>query len=701
MLRHSAAPFAISIFLLSACSQGGDAAVVPAPTPPSGEEQPVEGGPAGGGAAAPDFTLMITSPPNGQTNSATSASKPRTLAELPENQDWTLIARSPDGRGGFIGLRFGDNGNGDSEHFTYDEATGELTLVKPVDFERPEDANRDSSFELQMTAHEYPSFPPIDFSLDVLDQKEIFEDHPVVWIHGEETFGGLGRNITSLGDLDADGLPDLAVAAPGRHQRDKYQTLPPANYHASGDAYLVSGEVLSQTTSLILKDTSGAGLMHIAGSDDTLNLGYNMALIPDLDGDQVDDFLISQDHQTIHVMSGAGLAQQMSNGAELSLADLPSGVISLEVARFGHKLDPRTLSPLGDLDGDGLSEIAFCATYERNGSTVEAHVFTLSGAALQGALIDRDERAITDLFETQQAAYYSYAGNHFTCGPLTAIGDVDGDDLMDIAIPMPGPQAGDSGILVFGGSQLLDMMQEGGRITISAFDRFFNKVKDPFVHFTDGPSTGTEQHFMVNALGDVTGDGLDDFSFSWARYQGADDSAYIVRGDPDLLSAIGETKDLRRMIASGATIQLAATPSNLGLDDARVEHVHALRAPEDGLHETYLFVGAGEAIGHIFESFILSARDLPAGGTSIVPLPLAGAGKLAIPRGKSRLLSYVTTVGDLNTDGYADLAIGWGTYNTTGAEDGGVVMLVSGKAFSEAHARGETFRPHNMLKSSN
>lgn len=45
MLRHSAAPFAISIFLLSACSQG-DAANAPDPIMPNGEEQPVE---------APDF----------------------------------------------------------------------------------------------------------------------------------------------------------------------------------------------------------------------------------------------------------------------------------------------------------------------------------------------------------------------------------------------------------------------------------------------------------------------------------------------------------------------------------------------------------------------------------------------------------------------------------------------------------------------
>ena len=349
------------------------------------------------------------------------------------------------------------------------------------------------------------------------------------------------------------------------------------------------------------------------------------------------------------------------------------------------------------MDGDGLSELAFCANQVKFGSDVDANVFTLSGAALKDVMLDGTTQPVADFFETGQAAYYSYRGNHAICGPLTAIGDVDGDAMMDIAIPMPGPGAGDSGILVFGGSQLLDMMQEGGRIRVSPIDRFVSGAKEPFVHFTDNAATGTEQHFMVNALGDVTGDGIDDFSFGWGRYLRANDSAYIVRGDQDLLSDLGETRNLRSMISNGGTIQLAASPTNLGVNRARVEHVHALPALEDGSQEALIFVGAGESTGQTFDSYILSAGDLPAGGTSIVSLPISGGGKLAIPRGNSRLLSYVKPVGDLNTDGYADLAIGWGTYDATGTQDGGAVMLISGQEISAAHALGETLRPNTMI----
>ena len=689
MLRHSAAPFAICIFLLAGCSGGGGESDGSVSVTPPTETPPV----------TTEYILTITSPPDSgtQTSTNSASSKPRTLATLPENQDWTLIARSPDGRGNFLALRLTDAGNGDAAAFTYDNESGELTLRAPLDFERPIDADVDNKFELLMELTEIPGKPTVPFALDVTDQKEIFEDFPVVWLNGETEFGGLGRNITPLGDIDSDGRPDLAFAAPGRHARDAYTTLPPSNYHPGGEAYFLSGEVLSETTFLNLADADGAGIWHISGGAEDLNLGYNMTLIGDLDADEIEDVIVSTDESTIELISGATLVDTMNAGGNLHVSEVRSGRLKLDGDARAHDLNPRTFAPIGDLDGDGLTDLAFCATEYRFGSTVDAQIFVVSGATLKDVLVGGGARQISDLLNPGEAGYFVYTGNHRTCGPLTALGDIDNDQLIDIAIPMPGPQADDSGALVFSGAQLLKFLETGGRQQFTFFDRI-RGVKEPYIQFTDTAARATEQHHMVTALGDVTGDGVDDFGFGWSRYHTAEDSAYVVKGDPALLTPGTGRVNIRSLVQSGGAVQLAASPDGLSANAYRVEPILALRAPEKGLHETLIFVGAGESSNSQFDSFSVAANDLPDGGTAIVSLPISGAGTISFPRGNGRRLSYVTSVGDLNRDGFGDLAIGWDISDTGGYEDNGSVLLVSGKEIIEARNRGETLRPSRLLQ---
>lgn len=682
MFRNSAAPLAVSVFLLASCGGGGDS-VAPPPEPPGGETPP----------AAEDINLAMSPPPKSEAPKDRSNPNSQTLARIYENMPWSRTVAATDGDGEPVALSLTDNGNGDAEMFTFDTETGEFSLRAPQDYERAQDANGDNEFDLMMVAHEFPGAPSIPFKMEIVDRKEIFEDFPVVWLRGETVFGGLGRNITSLGDIDDDGRPDLAVAAPGRHSRDDYADLPPAGYHPAGEAYVLSGEVLGGTTLLNLDEADTAGVWHLVGTEDDKNVGYNMTLVGDLDDDELDDFVIARDETTLEIISGATLLNRMKSGGDSVFDDLPTGTISLPTNQL---IGPRTLAAIGDLNDDGLTDLAMCTYQAKGGGSVEAQVYAVSGAALKDVMFAGTTRPISDLYAKQQAAYYAYTGNHYNCGPLSALGDVNNDGLIDVAIPVPGPLAGDAGVMVFGGAELLEMMQVGGRHKLSSFDIFVGK-KPPFTRFFDNDAIGTEQDYMVTALEDVTGDGVDDFGFSWVRYQRADDSAFIIKGGASLLSADGAVKNIRAMVPGGDAIQLAASPDGLTEDESRVEPLHALLAPKDGLHPTLVFVGAGETTGHLFDSYSVTADELPDGGTSIVPLPIAGTGLISIPRANGRLLSHVTSVGDLNTDGYGDLAVGWGTSGGGRTEDTGDVLLVSGKEIVEARNRGEALVPSDML----
>lgn len=688
MFRNNAAPLTFSAILLAACGGGGDSG-------PSASEPPItQMPPAGDPPPDPvNISVAMSPPPTSEVPKEIANLDSQTAAKIYENMPWTRTVTATDGNGQRVALSLRDSGNGDAEAFSFDSNSGEFSVRVPHDYERPQDADGDNLFDLALVAHELEGSPAIPFKIGIADRKEIFEDYPVVRLTGETKFGGLGRNIVPLGDVDNDGRPDLAIAAPGRHLRDRYAELPPAGYHPAGEFYIVSGQALGDNTLLDLEQAESAGIWHLAGTENDKNIGYNMTLVGDLDDDGQDDFVIARDESTIDVISGATLLERMASGGSSALDELTTGTITLSEDQV---IGARTFAALGDLDGDGLADLALCASEYLGGSNIEAQVFAVSGAALKEVLLSGRTQPISHFYDQQEAAYYAYSGSHGNCGPLTALGDVNDDGLMDVAIPVPGPLAGDSGAMVFGGAELLELMQAGGRHKLSTIDIFYG-AEEPFTRFTDADVLGTEQDYVVTPLGDVTGDQVADFGFSWIRYQNVDDSAYIIKGGDSLLSADGAIKDIRAMVTSGEAIQLAATPNGLIENAYRVEPIHGLLAPENGLHSTLIFVGAGESAGSSFNSFSIAADELPDGGTLIASLPIAGTGALSIPKAYGRLLSYVSSVGDLNTDGYGDLAIGWGTAGTGPSEDIGVVLLVSGKEIFAARDRGETFVPKDWL----
>ncbi len=228
----------------------------------------------------------------------------------------------------------------------------------------------------------------------------------------DELFG-----VTSLGDLDGDGVGDMAVGA-GRHDDGG------SNRGAVWILFLNSdGTVKDQQE---ISDTEGGftGML-----DDEDRFGIQVAALGDLDGDGVGDLAVGADRDDD---GGADL------GAVWVLFLNSDGTvknhqkISSTAGGFSGSLDTAdgfslSLAALGDLDGDGVGELAVGARWDDDGGTDRGAVWVLflnsDGTVKSHQKISSTEGGFTGPLNDSDA---------FGRG-LASLGDADGDGVGDLA----------------------------------------------------------------------------------------------------------------------------------------------------------------------------------------------------------------------------------------------------------------------------
>ncbi|MHC4845930.1 MAG: integrin alpha [Planctomycetota bacterium] len=196
-------------------------------------------------------------------------------------------------------------------------------------------------------------------------------------VHDIDSFG---HTIASLGDLDGDGLPDLAVGAPG--DDDGASGDDPggtgAQYGAVWILFLnVDGTVKAHQK---ISATSGGFTGVLDGDRFTESIG----VVGDLDGDGVVDIAVGEflddDGGTQGADSNTGAEWilflntdgTVKSQTKISATTGGFGGILLDGDRLGH-----ATAPLGDLDGDGRLDLAVGAPGAVDGGALSGAVFVL------------------------------------------------------------------------------------------------------------------------------------------------------------------------------------------------------------------------------------------------------------------------------------------------------------------------------------
>ena len=460
-------------------------------------------------------------------------------------------------------------------------------------------------------------------------------------LNGLDSADEAGDRVAGVGDLNHDGFDDVAVAAPDADP----------NGDLSGEVYIVFGSTTAGLAEIPLDELDGANGFRIDGVSPLDHLGGGLAGAGDVNGDGVDDLLVSAPYADPNGFSSGQVYVVFGRTSFPPVLDLES-LDGTDGARIdGITLGDQagaSIAGAGDFNGDGIDDFIIGAeNADLHGSSVgEAYLgfgrtiwpATLQLASLNGETgfrmtgIDSGDRAGT---------------------AVSRAGDVNGDGLSDVLVgaPFADPNGDASGeaYLVFGRLQqpavvALEDLNGANGVTLN------------------GVSEERATGFSVGDVGDLNGDGTDDLLIGAYGDAGGPSGGetYVVYGR-EIWDAVVELGSLGA--AEGITINgIVSTDSSGwsvsgagdfngdGIDDALIGAPHADPNGTSSGESYVLFGGAG-----LPQTVELDSLDGSNGtvfeGTSTIDL--SG--------------SSVASIGDFNGDGMRDIVIGGpGGHSTNG-----------------------------------
>ncbi len=368
---------------------------------------------------------------------------------------------------------------------------------------------------------------------------------PPVAIEGTVAGARFGAALAAVGDTDGDGFADVAVGAPAFSGGEA----------GEGAVYVYAGSAAGLVTApkRVESNVVGAGF------------GASIAAVGDFNKDNLGDFMVGAPRQAsdtgrVYVVRGAAVAFP-------PLFTIDSPDVGIGTGLFGA-----SVASVGDLDGDGVAEVAVGAPKGAG----KAYLFTLAGVETGAPL-----RWSFTLNQPGAEVGFSVAG----------VGDVNKDGLPDLAIGAPGTrtpngfqQAG--AVLVFHGTRLgMSLTPDTAILSRSPFSAEFARFGE-----------------SVAGAGDVNGDGYRDLVVGYG--QGVESAAVF----PGSCSGVVATNLIPGRVDQGLKSQGTIVPIR-PWTSAMLRTVSSADIDKDGLSDLLFMTPDGFGVNAFWDTDLDGITD--------------------------------------------------------------------------------------------
>jgi hypothetical protein len=318
-------------------------------------------------------------------------------------------------------------------------------------------------------------------------------------IYGIDVNAAAGSALSSAGDLNGDTLPDFAIGS---------WAADPNAQNLAGSTYVIFGETGPNYPAVInantLNGTNGFAINGIAPADRS---GWSISSIGDINNDGFDDLAIGARTAESGANTDSGdtyviLGTNAGFPAALNLSTMTAAQGFTLTGADGVDESGYAVSGVPDLNGDGADELLISAIGgDLGASTNEGEVYLIYGDATNfGTITTFDLSTLngTNGFVMTGVGLFDGVGES-----LANIGDINNDGLADFAIG--GPLVGNTDIgttyVVYGAANI-----SGGNanISLSTLNGLNGFALTGIDNFDDAG-------YDVAGVGDVNGDGIDDF----------------------------------------------------------------------------------------------------------------------------------------------------------------------------------------------